>query len=149
MTKLYLYSNEEPNNKLKKNIAFVKEISADIMSGTDIVRPTFFLKEKIDFRNINYLYWTAFNRYYYIVNATARENGMIEITCAIDVLQTYATNIYSLECLIERQEFKYDPMLPDREIMQRVGTVTQKKKIGTIGNTISYVLTTTGGAQNV
>ena len=135
--------------KLKKNIAFVKEIGADIMSGTDIVTPTFFLKEKIDFRNINYLYWTAFNRYYYILNATARENGMIEITCKIDVLQTYATNIYSLECLVERQEFKYDSMLPDREIMQRVGTVTQKKKIGSIGNTISYVLTTTGGAQNV
>lgn len=149
MTKLYLYSNEEPNNKLKKNIAFVKEIAADIMSGTEIVTPTFFLKEKIDFRNINYLYWTTFNRYYYIVNATARENGMIEITCKIDVLQTYATNIYSLECLVERQEFKYDPMLPDREILQRVGTVTQKKKIGSIGNTISYVLTTTGGAQNV
>lgn len=149
MTKLYLYSNEEPNNKLNKNIAFVKEIAADIMSGTDIVTPTFFLKEKIDFRNINYLYWTTFNRYYYIVNATARENGMIEITCKIDVLQTYATNIYSLECLVERQEFKYDPMLPDREILQRVGTVTQKKKIGSIGNTISYVLTTTGGAQNV
>lgn len=149
MTKLYLYSNEEPNNKLKKNIAFVKEISADIMSGTDIVTPIFFLKEKIDFRNINYLYWTTFDRYYYIVNATARENGMIEITCKIDVLQTYAANLYSLECLVERQEFKYDPMLPDREIMQRVGTVTQKKKIGSIGNTISYVLTTTGGAQNV
>lgn len=149
MTKLYLYSNEEPNNKLGKNIAFVKEIGADIMPGTSIINPTFLLKEKIDLRNINYLYWTSFARYYYIVKPVARENGMIEITCKIDVLQTYATFLYSLECLVERQEFKYDPMLPDSEIMQRVGTVTQKKKIGTIGNTISYVLTTTGGEQNV
>ena len=78
---------------------------------------------------------------------TTNENGMFVAECNVDVLYTFKNEILSNNALIKRQEFVYDDFLIDENVKEKVGTITQKKKIGSIGSTISYVLTVTGGGE--
>ena len=145
MTKVFFYNCSDENKKLKKNISFISDKEIYIMEGVDILRPVFILSD-FDITNINYCYIDKFKRYYFI-EWTTQENGMFLATCKVDVLFTYKNSILTISALIKRQEFVYDDFLIDENVKEKVGTFTEKKKIGSIGNTISYVLTVTGGGE--
>lgn len=145
MTKIFFYNCADENKKLKKNISFISEKEIYIMEGVDILQPVFILSD-FDIANINYCYIDKFKRYYFI-EWTSQENGMFLATCKVDVLFTYKNSILTISALIKRQEFVYDEFLIDENVKEKVGTFTEKKKIGSIGNTISYVLTVTGGGE--
>lgn len=145
MTKIFFYNCADENKKLKKNISFISDTEIYIMDGVDILRPIFILSD-FDIANINYCYIDKFKRYYFI-EWTTQENGMFLATCKVDALFTYKNSILTISALIKRQEFVYDDFLIDENVKEKVGTFTEKKKIGSIGNTISYVLTVTGGGE--
>ena len=145
MTKVFFYNCSDENKKLKKNISFISDKEIYIMEGVDILRPVFILSD-FDIANINYCYIDKFKRYYFI-EWTTQENGMFLATCKVDALFTYKNSILTISALIKRQEFVYDEFLIDENVKEKVGTFTEKKKIGSIGNTISYVLTVTGGGE--
>ena len=145
MTKVFFYNCSDENKKLKKNISFISDKEIYIMDGVDILQPVFILSD-FDITNINYCYIDKFKRYYFI-EWTTQENGMFLATCKVDVLFTYKNSILTISALIKKQEFVYDEFLIDENVKEKVGTFTEKKKIGSIGNTISYVLTVTGGGE--
>lgn len=147
MAKIFFYNNKDSNHALPKNLIYLFESDISIIADNNLLSPKFVLRRIDDLIATNYAYVPTFGRYYY-VTITTKENGMCLVECEIDVLQSYANEILSMECLIARQEKKYNNMLPDDQIKSRVGTVTEKKKIGSIGNTISYVLTVTGGVND-
>ena len=147
MSKIYFYNNKDSNHALPKNIIYLFDRDISIMADNNIMSPKILVSKVDNLIATNYAYIPFFGRYYY-VTITTKENGMSLIECEIDVLQSYANEILSMECLVSRQEHVYNNMLPDDKIQSRVGSVTEKKKIGTIGNTISYVLTVTGGVNN-
>ena len=62
----------------------------------------------------NYVYIPDFNRYYYITDFTV-ENGYILVSCKVDVLMSYATQIKACPCIAGRQEKKYNFYLNDNE----------------------------------
>lgn len=147
MSKLYFYTNYEQNEKMFKNPTFLFEKNVDVMSGSSIENPTFSVSGKnLDISRINYVYSDKFKRYYFAKIRTL-QNNMYLIECEVDALQSFNREICSNEYLIERQEFVYNNMLVDEKIKSRVGTNTEKKVIGNIGKTISYVLTVTGGSE--
>ena len=147
MSKLYFYTNYEPNEKMFKNPTFLFEKNVDVMSGSSIENPNFSVSGKnLDLSRINYVYSDKFKRYYFAKIRTL-QNNMYLIECEVDALQSFNREICSNEYLIERQEFVYNNMLVDEKIKSRVGTNTEKKVIGNIGKTISYVLTVTGGSE--
>lgn len=145
MTKIFFYNCADENKKLKKNISYISEKKIYIMDGVSILEPIFVVSD-IDIANINYCFIDKFKRYYFI-KWTTNENGMFVAECNVDVLYTFKNEILSNNALIKRQEFVYDDFLIDENVKEKVGTITQKKKIGRIGNTISYVLTVTGGGE--
>ena len=145
MTKVFFYNCSDENKKLKKNISFISDKEIYIMDGVDILQPVFILSD-FDITNINYCYIDKFKRYYFI-EWTTQENGMFLATCKVDVLFTYKNSILTISALIKKQDFVYDEFLIDETVKEKVGTFTEKKKIGSIGNTISYVLTVTGGGE--
>ena len=147
MSKLYFYTNYEPNEKMFKNPTFLFEKNVDVMSGSSVENPNFSVSGKnLDISKINYVYSDKFKRYYFAKIRTL-QNNMYLIECEVDALQSFNREICSNEYLIERQEFVYNNMLVDEKIKSRVGTNTEKKVIGNIGKTISYVLTVTGGSE--
>ena len=62
--------------------------------------------------SFNYVYIPDFERYYYITDFTV-ENGYILISCKVDVLMSYASDIKNCTCITKRQEKQFNFYLND------------------------------------
>lgn len=101
-----LYKIEDDPQTLLKNIETVSHtdpISISPTSVVDIINPTFILNYDEDYTGYNYIYVGApFNRYYFIEDFKIDIGKKIEISCSIDVLQTYWLSLMECEAQIIR-----------------------------------------------
>lgn len=65
--------------------------NVSLKEPTNLIRPTFILNRFSDVEDYNMVSWD--NRYYYIENITYLNGNMVEISCRMDVLATYKTEI--------------------------------------------------------
>ena len=108
-----LYNNISDNKKLNKNINVISEIDLTLYLDTNVLNPTFKVK---NFNNSgNYIYVPDLSRYYFIDNYTL-SNQCIYLHCSVDVLMSYKNAILNHEYLIKRNEFLRDNKLTDTEI---------------------------------
>ena len=72
--------------------------------------------------DFNYLYVQKLNRYYYVLNKTYKEEGLIELSCHCDVLMSFKSQFKNIKCVIERNEnhenayinSQYPTLVPER-----------------------------------
>ena len=110
------YINNSENNKINKNIVKIKDYAeCSAITPISIIDPVIKLND-INFNTqCNYIYIADFQRYYFVNNITALNNGLWELNCHIDVLETYANEILSQTATFKRQEYLYDMYLPDTQ----------------------------------
>ena len=150
--------------KIGKTKVRVKNIANAVLKNEcSIINPIFVLKNaqvidssRPNILKCNYLYSSDFKKYYFVENITCREGGIYEFNCSVDVLETYKNNILQLTTLVERQENKFSPYIPDSELKITSANsstgkarVLDKYSIGNLGNSFSYVITVNGGGNNV
>lgn len=101
--------NSDPRTVGKKMTAvgdqFVVKLLGDLSETTPV-----FLFTNYDtlgeWRDINYLFFTNLQRYYYITNKTYEKRGICRLECNVDVLETYKSHILASTQYIERAEQK-------------------------------------------
>ena len=71
-------------------------VTATLKEKTSIENPTFILASN-DF-SIDYVY--AFGKYYFVRDITSAANGLIEVSCDVDVMATYKTNIAATSAFV-------------------------------------------------
>lgn len=59
----------------------------------------------------NYCYWSG--RYYFITDITLNSNNIYEISCTVDVLASYKTDVGNYTAFVERSASDYDVMVND------------------------------------
>lgn len=105
-----------------KNFSKRKNSTLRPTGGTDL---TCYLKDDcsvlnpvflIDGIDLGYNYCKFNDRYYFITDITLNNNNIYEISCSVDVLATYKTDIGSLTTFIERSASNYDNMLTDNSM---------------------------------
>ena len=84
-------------------------VTVTLKEGTSIESPTFLLSG--DLFSVDYV--QAFNNYYFVTDIKSIRNGLTEISCKMDALATFKTDIGNYECLIERSDKFYNPLYPD------------------------------------
>lgn len=151
---LKLFKNYSDKTYVKKNIELVDTFSSVVFKeNTSLRSPTFILKRgatvggEIDY---NYIYCENTKRYYYIVNKTFRDDGMIELECQTDVLMSFKPDILASTQRINRAEKMVTPCLIDQQLPFNNGTYTEVYNIGNnkyYSNHISYLLKI-GGAYS-
>lgn len=148
MATVYLYSNTKDNNVVTKRPTFLTSFSCDLMGGTDVLHPILIISNDkvLNFLNTNYCYIDVFKRYY-DCTFTVLDDHMVRVNCNVDYLGSFDQYIRALQALVVRNEFKYNDYIEDGYVISRVGTVTQKQKIGSIGYEQNYVLTVSGGGE--
>lgn len=149
MGKIWLYNVEEAPNVVHKNLGLlIAEINVDVVDPCTRKNPRLLLSSSnVDLGKGNYFYYDAFDRFYYMEDCITYNNGMVEISGVVDPLKSFEGAIGGLTCLVRRQEFIYNGDLVDDEIVPRIKRKITKKVVGSVGNTISYALTVTGGAD--
>ena len=158
--KIVLYSMTSDKRKIGKTKAKLFELEHVIIKdSTSAIEPTFVVsRQKGDnipsMYRVNYLYSYATKKYYFVRDIRWVTGSCLELICVEDVLESYKNKILSLSTLIERQENVYSPYIFDNELKVStankdtgVGRVLDKYSLGSLGNNITYVITTVGGGK--
>ena len=161
--KIILYSMTSDKRKIGKTKARLFELDKVVMKeNTSVINPTFVFNRKKPQENeilpsyfsCNYIYSYGTKKYYFVNDIRMSNASALEFVCTEDVLETYKNNILSLTTLIERQENIYSPYIVDNELKlstanrdSGVSRVLDKYSVGSLGNNISYVITTVGGGN--
>ena len=117
--KIQLYRNMSDTRKLDKNLAKLAEVTCHLKDNTSVFEPTFIISEKyIDkyFSSFNYVKATDFGRYYYVKDIVAVTGHEVEIHCHSDVLSSFKNYIRNSKAIINRQEYKNTPYIPDEKL---------------------------------
>lgn len=103
--KATFYLIKDFNNSLNRDVGNGTEIPIIIKNNSfNILRPNLLisLKYNTKFFPFNYVYFPDFKRYYFITDVTIVSSGLINISCKVDVLKTYADTIKNSSVLITK-----------------------------------------------
>lgn len=103
------------DDKRTVNKTFTSSItaSASIYGDVSILAPRFLVDYNSTILNCNYCYVATYHRYYYITNVTLSAGNRMIISCSVDPLKSFASEINNLYVTIVRQENAPDSFLPD------------------------------------
>lgn len=147
MAKIYLFNMLSPKNEVPKRRAYLGEKEVSIMPGNSLDSPQFKVSGGVLPPDLNYIYYDKFKRFYYVENIILESNDVYTIICKSDALYSMWDRLSTNQFLVDRQEFKYNPLMEDPCVQMETGAQITKKIIGNVGKTISYVLTVTGGGE--
>lgn len=104
-------------------------------------------KSGLKLSNVNYAYIERFNRFYFVNDIIFENDGLIEVRLSIDVLMTYASDIYGSQQEVIRAEALNSPRYIDNERPILTDKILTTKILGSFpeatGN--NYALTVAGG----
>lgn len=93
------------------------DINVQLKQPCDILNPVFILDYNAGLLSSNYLHCPDFNRYYFINNINLLPGHRMELTCSVDVLMSYASQIDAINCVVTRQQYSGLTLVPDTGIM--------------------------------
>ena len=142
-----LYHNASPANKIGKNLTD-ELVTSDVLLKDDvsILKPVFKVRDVRSIITYNYLYCPDLQRYYFIDDIVSVHNDLWEISCHVDVLETYKNSILGQTAVIKRQQNKYNLYLNDPDFMTYNNDTIQTKMFSSssFSKTLSYVLVVNG-----
>lgn len=148
--KITLYSNTSEPNRMNKTLTTIGSVDGTLRTQSSVINPVIRIATDLNFSNVNYMYIDEFHRYYFINDIVSVRTGIWEISAHVDVLSTYANELLQLPCVIGRNEYEYNLLLPDDRFIvnanRLVQTVEFPYKFPTNGS--NYIITISGGASN-
>lgn len=143
---IVFYQNKSDDRVVTKSLDTVKTLSAcELKRDCSILTPVFLVSGSVaDFADINYCYVADFLRYYYITDIQTAGNGMTQITCRVDVLQSFSSAFLERDAIVARNENEFNLLLDDSEFrLYSNPLVITKNFTGGFSNPC-YVLTVAG-----
>ena len=140
-------NNSEPI-AVTKDITDIATVSGTLKDSTSILDPTFLLEVSLTtLIDANYLTVSTFGRSYFILDIVSISNSLVEVSCHVDVLSSFADEIKANTGIVFRQENSWNLYLNDGvlEAYQNPIVTTHEFPTGFSGQT--YVLAL-GGRYN-
>lgn len=145
-----LYQNLSEPHRLDKSLRNEKEYSGNLKDSSSVVDPSFMIESEYDLSLYNYCYIPEFHRFYYITGIEVIRTNMWAISCHVDVLMSFKTNIRSLSGIISRQEWQYNLYLNDDKLLvecdRDIMTLGFNNPLSSASSGRSFVLTVAGGS---
>lgn len=109
---IYLYKNNSESNRLDKTkyLTSVGSAFGNFRDICDIINPVINIEYK-KIPDFNYLYIPNFNRYYFVDKYEIIRTNIFRLYLHVDVLMSYKDGIKKLECLVLRNEYRYNKEL--------------------------------------
>lgn len=146
---LDLYINRSDNRKLFKNLVNVVDgLPCDFKYPTNEDHPDITLASTFgdSITEANYCRVRETGLYYEIDNRTYEYGNMITLHCTVDPFYTYRNQIGGLACLIERQEYIYQPYIIDNNVILDSRNIMESHVLGVVYEVGNHVIiNTTGG----
>ena len=96
---LTLYKTLDGDNVINKTLTEPESITIYLKSDTDITNPDLILETiaGVDYKDYNYCFITEIERFYFVRNITVMNNTVSKLSCEVDYLETYKTEILTSE----------------------------------------------------
>lgn len=107
-----IQQNKSDTNVLTKDVTTLGTMTGNLKDGTSILTPTILLTGSIP-SDANYMTIDTFGRKYFITDISSIKNNLYEVTAAVDVLSTYASQIRSCSGIVARQENMWNLYVDD------------------------------------
>lgn len=109
-----LMVNKSENIRLTKKTQTIKNVSGVLKDSTSIIDPVILIECNLsDVTGCNYISIPKFNRFYFVNNIRSVRNGLVEFSCHVDVLSSFADEIRKNDAIVRRQENKWNLYLND------------------------------------
>lgn len=111
---IILQRNNSEITRVTKSVDNLLTVSGTLKEETSIIDPV--IKIECDLAAVigcNYLSIPTFGRSYFVNNISSIRNGLVEFSCHVDVLSTFADSIKTNTAIIKRQEKKWNLYLND------------------------------------
>lgn len=142
---LQLQTEKNVLNKLEGEdfIRYLLFENGSILPNSDISTPVIRIQHT-EFPKCNYCKINELQRFYFIENITALNNGVYELRLRVDVLQSFKNDILSSYAYISRNEYEYNDKLIDSEVLSNID---YEISLAEYDNTI-FTATSTGSVDN-
>lgn len=109
-----LQRNNSERERLSKEITDISTVTGVLKEETSIIDPVIKIEcDLSNFVNCNYLTIPAFRRSYFVNNIRSIRNGLVEFSCHVDVLSSFASQIRGNTAIIRKQENDWNLYLND------------------------------------
>ena len=108
-----LLSYSEPKKSVKKSYATWANLTGSMRDTLDVAEPVFLVQATAQYDKANAVYCEELGRYYFITDKKWVRNGLLEISCHVDVLVTYQGDIWNNAGIISRNANLFNGYLPD------------------------------------
>lgn len=137
--------NHSEDNALTKQLTTFKSVSGVLRDATSIIDPGILIEGDMDsFSLCNYITIPDFNRSYFVKNITTVRTGLIELSCHVDVLTSFASYIRANNAIIFRQENLWNLYLDDGTFKMYQNPQIATKLFPSGFNTQEFVLAVAG-----
>ena len=119
-----LLKNTSNTNSFSRSFAKNKTYSCVLKEGSDALNPSITLEIENP-TDYNEMYIPEFGRYYFIGWENISNSLWRAYAKEIDVLYTYRNEILRLNAIIDKQEFRTNPLIDDGSYVSQVNTVPE------------------------
>lgn len=132
-------------NRLTKSLTTIATLTGTLKNETSIIDPVIIVEGNLsDYVSCNYCTITSFGRSYFVTNIRSVRNNLIELTCHVDVLSTYAAAIRANRAIIKRQENNWNLYLNDGSFNSYQNPYVLTKLFPSGFNTSQFILAIAG-----
>ena len=110
---IQLMNNQEELNKISKNPSAVMTLSGELREESSIIDPVIVIEYDGTLTNVNYMYIPEFHRYYFITKIDSVRTKLWRVCGHCDVLKTYAQGILGCDCVVARNQNRFNLYLND------------------------------------
>lgn len=109
-----LQKNNSERNRITKDISEILTVSGELKTETSIIDPVIMIE--CDLSSVvgcNYISIPTFGRSYFVNNIRSIRSGLVEFSCHVDVLSSFASEIRGNTAIVRRQENNWNLYLND------------------------------------
>ena len=140
---LDLYTTNDSKNTINKTLTGKKAITLNLKSSTDMKQPVLILSKNNYDKALNYAVFPALGFSYFINDYSIVNNDHVKLQLAIDLLETYKTDILNSTAIITA---KNSPSYIDSTLPVDSRTEIDKYASDvTLPDNTSFVMVTVGG----
>lgn len=143
---IIVQTNQSERNRLDKTLVDLETLTGTLRGDTSIIDPVIIVEGSLEtLRQANYLTVPSFGRSYFINNIRSMRNGLVELSCHVDVLSSFKTQIRANSAIIHRSERNWDLYINDGSLVsEQGGRVTTQQFGGSFVGAHSFVLVLAG-----
>ena len=124
-----LKQNQSADNRINKVFSSTtKNYDVYLLEETNVINPVFVLVAALkDVEKFNYIDAPEFARKYFIRDIVSIDGERVAVHAAVDVLTSFASDIYSAQVLTGRSSKNINALIPDTKLKNSVRGIPQIK----------------------